>query len=411
MTRSVLANDLDDAERYYADKDYTKAAQLYKESALSGNVKAQVILGMLYQYGRGLDMDYSKAISWYQKAANQGEVSAQDKLGSMYENGQGVAQDYKQAAFLYRKAADLGFADAQFHLGILYAIGGGVEQSYQQALAWYTKAAGVVIPLPPGAYNHKISLTPEAAAYNIGVLYEYGLGVKKDLGKAGDWYARAAWRNLPSAQFKLGFLQEFGGDSIGQSYRNAEHWYQKATEQGYALAQSQLTMMRFGVQTPCEQNDTDYSVARASAELPLKPGLWKIQSYIVDKHITESSIVNKSCYAEKTVCVTRPSSLPQGKFWPQLIDGKVGLQPGSVSETDTELASTLNVQSSVPIYSLRVSRTRSRSSDDQYDYKSYANFGAPWLLVTPITAVGESKIDRIATFVGACPKPEQDILK
>ncbi|PRC93953.1 tetratricopeptide repeat protein [Solimicrobium silvestre] len=131
LTRPVLANDFDDAERYYADKDYTKAAQLYKESALSGNVKAQAILGMLYQYGRGLDMDYSKAISWYQKAANQGEVSAQDKLGSMYENGQGVAQDYKQAAFLYRKAADLGFADAQFHLGILYAIGGGVEQSYK----------------------------------------------------------------------------------------------------------------------------------------------------------------------------------------------------------------------------------------------------------------------------------------
>jgi TPR repeat protein len=49
--------------------------------------------------------------------------------------GWGVPQDYAQAAIWYRKAAEQGSAEAQFNLGLLYDNGLGVPLDYSQAAA------------------------------------------------------------------------------------------------------------------------------------------------------------------------------------------------------------------------------------------------------------------------------------
>ena len=41
----------------------------------------------------------------------------------------------------YKKAADKGYALAQYNLGILYEGGKGVKKDVQQAKIWYKKAA------------------------------------------------------------------------------------------------------------------------------------------------------------------------------------------------------------------------------------------------------------------------------
>ncbi|MBF0271257.1 MAG: sel1 repeat family protein [Magnetococcales bacterium] len=46
------------------------------------------------------------------------------------------------------------------------------------------------------------------AQYNLGLMYETGDGVQKDIKKAWDWFHRAAEQGLPEAQNKLGIMYE-----------------------------------------------------------------------------------------------------------------------------------------------------------------------------------------------------------
>lgn len=50
-------------------------------------------------------------------------------------------QDYKEAFKWYSKAANQGYAVAQYNLGVMYQYGYGVRQDYQKAIEWYLRAA------------------------------------------------------------------------------------------------------------------------------------------------------------------------------------------------------------------------------------------------------------------------------
>jgi TPR repeat protein len=56
---------------------------------------------------------------WYRKAADTGDADSTKMIGVMYEFGRGVAKDPQQAAAWYQKAADLGDADAKKRLAQL----------------------------------------------------------------------------------------------------------------------------------------------------------------------------------------------------------------------------------------------------------------------------------------------------
>jgi TPR repeat protein len=59
----------------------------------SRETRAQVNLGIMYDYGKGLPEDPIRAAKWYQAAALQGSCSAQFNLAVMYDTGRGVRKD------------------------------------------------------------------------------------------------------------------------------------------------------------------------------------------------------------------------------------------------------------------------------------------------------------------------------
>ena len=77
----------------------------------------------------------------FRAAAKQGSAGAQVHLGEMYEFGRGVPQSHGEAANWYRLAADQGYARAQYNLGLKYANGEGVPQSNVFAHMWFNLAA------------------------------------------------------------------------------------------------------------------------------------------------------------------------------------------------------------------------------------------------------------------------------
>jgi hypothetical protein len=76
-----------------------------------------------------------------------------------------------------------------------------------------------------------------AAQFNLGFMYDHGLGFPQDDVEAMKWYRLAAEQGNTDAQFNLGFL--YGeGRGVAQDDANAYAWYNLAAAQGDELAKS-----------------------------------------------------------------------------------------------------------------------------------------------------------------------------
>ena len=124
-----------------------------------------------------------------------------------------------------KKAAEQGEMVAQYFLGMMYEDGRGVKKDLSEAVKWYRKAAEQ--GYAPGQY-----LTGE--------MYRKGEGVIKDSYEAANWYRKAAEQGYADAQLNLGnmYLQT-------EDLSEAVKWYKKADEQGLAPAQYNLGLMYY----------------------------------------------------------------------------------------------------------------------------------------------------------------------
>ena len=77
------------------------------------------------------------------------------------------------------------------------------------------------------------------AMNDLGKVFEYGMGVPKNLTTAIVWYDRAAELGHACAMTHLGRLSESGLDAP-QDFTKAKHWYEKAAALGNAVAMNNL---------------------------------------------------------------------------------------------------------------------------------------------------------------------------
>jgi TPR repeat protein len=111
------------------------------------------------------------------------------------------------------------------------------EKNYKQLLERFKKIT------EGRATNAGYSLSEIASAkYNIGVMYQQGLGTPKDLEKALQWYEKAALGGDARAQYNLG-LMLYAGEGTQKDLRGAAYWLKKSAAQGYADAEHQLREM------------------------------------------------------------------------------------------------------------------------------------------------------------------------
>src|SRR5262249_26978313 len=84
------ASSLADGTNAFRRGDYQTAARLLIPLPQRGHAKAHAVLGLMYEYGRGVPQDFVIAAHWYRCAAEQGNPAAQYQLGLMYDKGHGV---------------------------------------------------------------------------------------------------------------------------------------------------------------------------------------------------------------------------------------------------------------------------------------------------------------------------------
>ena len=113
-------------------------------AAENGDAESQYRLGLAIvqrSWERGEPFAMLDAVAWIRKAADQNHVRAQCLLGALYEKGRGLIQDYELAHEWYLRAAQQGDAVAMSRLGMLFARGRGVDQNLAQAYVWLNLAS------------------------------------------------------------------------------------------------------------------------------------------------------------------------------------------------------------------------------------------------------------------------------
>jgi TPR repeat protein len=88
------------------------AALWLRQAAEDGHLRAQLLLGVLYEDGSGVIQDYEQALEWYRLAASQGDTVAMYRVGSMLRRGVGADKDLIKAYAWCNIAAARGHQDA-----------------------------------------------------------------------------------------------------------------------------------------------------------------------------------------------------------------------------------------------------------------------------------------------------------
>jgi TPR repeat protein len=223
----VLARDYEAGRKAYLDGDYAGALRILRPLAADGNSEAQKLLGVMYDYGHGVDRDPKEALGWYLKSAKQGDPAVQYQVGAKYFRGDGTGQNYQEAARWWEQAANGGQVDAQFNLGLMYFRGLSVAPDDRRAAELFGKAAAQ-------GHGH--------AQYSLAVMHSTGRGVPKDYALARDLFEKAAAQNVSQAQFNLGVFYE-NGYGVERSLDTARAWYERAAASGLAEGRDKLAQL------------------------------------------------------------------------------------------------------------------------------------------------------------------------
>ena len=162
MSGPVVAADFEVGLKAFRAGEIQQALDEWQPLAETGHADAQHALGMMYEYGHGVERDDVRAASWYEKAAAQDNSEAQYRLGVFHDNGWGVTRDADLAVKWYARAAVRGHVFAQHDLAFMYVNGTGVPHDKIQAYKWLRIASAQRADLmTKHLYNVSKSMTPE----------------------------------------------------------------------------------------------------------------------------------------------------------------------------------------------------------------------------------------------------------
>ncbi len=196
--------------------------------ANTGDVLAQMNLGIAYALGQGLEKNNKEAFKWLLKAAQKHNIIAQNNIAGAFATGDGTKQSDADAFFWYRLAADEKYPIAQFNLGLLYHLRQtfilDAEERQQEIIRCYENAAAQGL---------------SDAQNNLGMLYSTGEGVAQDHKKAVELFKVAAIQSNADAFNNLGVSYALG-EGVECDEQKAIAYFKKAIELGHRDAQENL---------------------------------------------------------------------------------------------------------------------------------------------------------------------------
>ena len=152
-------------------KNIDKGYQHLNKVLACNDAKVFYELGNIYEYGTIVKEDLALAFNYYMKGAQLNDANSLGKVGTMYEFGLGCAKDLNKAKEFYKKAAQLNSCDGCYNYAMNY-------KGKDEKLAFIYFYRGACL-------GHKESMV------ELGIFYEKGNFVKKDIFEAVKWYKKA----------------------------------------------------------------------------------------------------------------------------------------------------------------------------------------------------------------------------
>ena len=199
-------------ERFLACKAKNKgmnklALDFLTQSATLGWQYAQYSLALAYEQGEGVKKDEIQAADWYIKAANQGHSHSVDHLVKLALKKHKVALDW----IISRAEKDTD-KEIQYTLGLIYEQGRGVKRNVDKAAEYYIES------------DRQKHSDAASKLRNLSL---------KGCKHARDWVRNEAiGENGKEAQYTLGQIYE-QGKGVAKDNLQASSWYMRAADQAY----------------------------------------------------------------------------------------------------------------------------------------------------------------------------------
>ncbi|MDQ7049158.1 MAG: tetratricopeptide repeat protein [Enterobacterales bacterium] len=185
--------------------------------------QALYAMGVMHEYGLGVDADKSVAVDYWFAAGNRWHAAAQYEVASYLRDKGGLKNEKKAFDWMYSAARE-GDDDAYVTLGYFYEHGTGTDQDLDKAYQYYMKAAA-----KDNAYG----------LYNVGYFLRYGKGVLIDLKQALEYFLKAEAKGSRGAPYQIALMYE-SGIGVEKSITQAKKWYQKAADKGHSASKLRL---------------------------------------------------------------------------------------------------------------------------------------------------------------------------
>jgi TPR repeat protein len=158
-------------------------------------------------------------------------VGAAQVLATTIEMGQEAVarKDYVSAVSIFKPLVESGDARASYELGLLYEEGLGVPKDPTVAVTMFKQAADQNLP---------------EGLFSLGRMYGVGKGgIPIDHKEAFKLYLRAAELNYSPAQVFVGLSYQIGAGGVGKSMEDAYKWYLRAAHLNNSIAQVHIARM------------------------------------------------------------------------------------------------------------------------------------------------------------------------
>ncbi len=185
--------------------------------AKSGNSRFEGIVGN-GQSGNNSAQGFNSSFN-----LTEAQINSQLAIKALSNKDLVLAEKYS------RLASDAGEPSAQYNLGVMYEKGDVVQKDINEAIRLVKLSAMQGFTF---------------AQAKMGFYYAVGLGVQKDLVESVKWTRLAANNGDPTAQHNIA-LAYLKGEGVNQNQAEAMKWYKLSAEQGNVEAQVSLGSMYY----------------------------------------------------------------------------------------------------------------------------------------------------------------------
>ena len=247
------------------EKDGLQCVKYCREAVNGGSGEAMETLGFLKLHGKMLPSDYLGAYQLLKKANKKGVFLSKKALATCYDRGIGEDRDPVKAFQLYRECFDGGYLVTAAELAHCYDTGSGVERDpceatkvFEQCMnsgTWCSdrfkaylglrliQGNGVEKDIARGKTIIIDSTKSESAHswYILGKCFRHGLGFRRDIEKAREFYKRAidsgnGVQGIVSSYIAMGEIFEHG-DGVTASVIKANKYYLGAADRLSSIGQ------------------------------------------------------------------------------------------------------------------------------------------------------------------------------